>query len=56
MAIGKSFDLKNKKMTQKIGNSFGLFVDASFIVIVLNREFILRVERRNIPYLQDLYC
>ena len=31
-AIGKSFDLKNKKMTQKIGNNFGLFKDTSFLV------------------------
>ena len=54
-AIGKSFDLKNKKTTQKIGNNFGLFKDTSFIVIILNREFNLRAERRIIPYFQDLY-
>ena len=33
-ATGKSFDLKNQKMTQKIGNNFGLFKDTSFIVII----------------------
>ena len=54
-AIGKSFDLKNKKMTQKIGNNFGLFKDTSFSVTILNREFNLRAERRIIPYFQDLY-
>ena len=42
----KSFDLTNKKMTQKIGNNFSLFKDASFIVIMLNRESNLRAERR----------
>ena len=30
-AIGKSFDLKNKKTTQKIGNNFGLFKDTSLL-------------------------
>ena len=51
-AIGKSFDLKHKEMTQKIGNNFGLFKDTSFIVITLNREFNLRAERRIMPYFQ----
>ena len=54
-SIGKSFDLKNRKMTQKIGNNFGLFKDTSFIVIILNREFNLRAQRRIIPYFQDVY-
>ena len=56
MAIGKSFDLKNQKMTQKLGNNFGLLKDTSFIVIMLNREFNLRAQRRIIPCFQDLYC
>ena len=43
-------------MTQKIGNNFGLFKDTSFTVIILNREFNVRAERRIIPYFQDLYC
>ena len=55
MAIGKSFDLKNQKMTQKLGNNFGLLKDTSFIVIMLNREFNLRAQRRIIPCFQDLY-
>ena len=38
-AIGKSFDLKNQKMTQKLGKVFGLCKRISFIVIILNREF-----------------
>ena len=46
----KSFDLKNKKITQKIWNNFGLFKDTSFIVIILNREFNLRAGRRIILY------
>ena len=50
----KSFDLTNKKMTQKIGNNFSLFKDASFIVIILNREFNLRAERRVILYFTRL--
>ena len=49
MAIGKSFDLKNQKMTQKLGKTFGLLNDTSFVVIMLNR---VRVERRIIPYFQ----
>ena len=44
MAIGKSFDLKNQKMTQKLGKLFGLFKDTSLIVIILNREFNLRAD------------
>ena len=50
----KSFDLKNKKMTEKIGNNFSLFKDASFIVITLNREFNLRAERGVILYFTRL--
>ena len=30
-AIGKSFDLKNKQMTQKIRKTFGLFKDTAFL-------------------------
>ena len=47
LAIGKSFDLKNKKMTQKIGNNFGLFKDTSFIVIILNRGVQLTCREKN---------
>ena len=55
-AKGKSFDLKNnKKMTQKIGNNLGLFRETSFIVVILNREFNLRAERRTVPCFQDLH-
>ena len=54
-ATGKSFDLKNQKMAQKIGKTFGLLRDTSFIVIMLNREFNLRVGRRIIPYLTRLH-
>ena len=46
--IGKSFDLKNKKMTQKIGNNFGLFKDTSFIVIISNWEFNWRAENHSL--------
>ena len=49
-AIGKSFDLKNWKMTQKLGKTLGLFKDTSFAVIILNREFNLCAESRIIPY------
>ena len=42
-------DLKNQKMTQKLGKKFGLFKEISFIVIILDREFKLRTERRIIP-------
>ena len=45
MATGKSFDLKNQKMTQKLGKTLGLFKDISFIVIILNREVQLHVPR-----------
>ena len=38
MATGKSCNLKNQKMTQKLGKTFGLFKEISFIVIILNRE------------------
>ena len=55
MAIGKSFDLKNQKMTQKLGKTFGQSKDTSFVVIILNREFNFRAKRRIIPYVQDLY-
>ena len=54
-AVGKSFDLKNQKTTQKLGNMFGLFKDTSFVVIIMNREFNLRAERRIIPYSQFFY-
>ena len=53
-AIGKSFDLKNKKMTQKIGNNFGLCKDTSFLFIKLNREFNSSAKRRISFYLQYL--
>ena len=53
MAIGKSFDLKNQKMTQKLGKTFAPFKDTSFIVVIMNREFNLRDKRRVIPYFQD---
>ena len=46
-AIGKSFYLKSKKTTQKLGKIFGLFNDTSFIVTTLNPEFNLRAKRRN---------
>ena len=46
MATGKSLDLKNQKMTQKLGKTLGLFKDTSFIVIILSREFNLRANRR----------
>ena len=39
-------DLKN----QKLGKTSGLFKDTSLIVIMLNREFNLRAERRIIPF------
>ena len=39
MAMGKSFNLKNQKMTLKLGKTFGLFKKISLIVIMLNREF-----------------
>ena len=54
-AIGKSFDPKNKRVTQKLGKNFGLFKDTSFIVIFLNREFNLRAKRRIIPDFQDFF-
>ena len=50
MATGKSFDLKNQKMTQKLGKIFGLHKDTSKIVIMLNREFNIRAKRRILPY------
>ena len=37
-AIGKSFNLKNPRMTQKSGMTSSLFREISFIVIILNRE------------------
>ena len=36
---GKSFNLKNQKMTQKVGETFGLFKEISKVVIILKREF-----------------
>ena len=48
--VVKSFNLKNQKMTQTLGKTFGLFKDTSFIVIRLNREFNFRAERRIIPH------
>ena len=54
-AIGKSFDLKNKKMTQKLGKNFGLFKEDFIFVIILNRGFNLRAKKRIILYFQDLY-
>ena len=55
-AMEKSFDLKNKKMTQKIGKTLHLFRDTSVIVIILNREFNLRAERRIIKiYIFERY-
>ena len=39
MAMVKSLNLKNQKMTQKLGKTFGLFKEISFIVIMLNRVF-----------------
>ena len=38
-AIGKSFDLKEQKMTQEFTRTFGPFKVTSFIVTILNREF-----------------
>ena len=46
MATGKSFDLKNQKMTQTLGKTSGLFKDTSFIVIILNREFIFLCQEK----------
>ena len=55
MAIRKSFDLENKKMTQKIGNICGLFKESSFIVLMLNREYNLRVKRWIMPLFHKIY-
>ena len=38
-AIGKSYNLKNQKMTQKSRMTFFQLKEISFIVIILNREF-----------------
>ena len=46
-AIGKSFDLKNKKKAQKIWNMLGLFKDTSFIVIIMNREVQIACREKN---------
>ena len=54
-AIGKSFDLKNQKMTQKLGKIFWSIQRTSFIVIILNREFNLRAETRNHPLFHKIY-
>ena len=35
-AVGHSCDLKNQKMTQKLGRIFGLFKENSFVVIIMN--------------------
>ena len=55
MAIGKSFNLKKHKMTQKLGKTLGLFKEILFIVIILIRGSIIRAERRITLYSQDLY-
>ena len=39
MAIGKSLNLKNQKMTQEFTRTFCLLKEISFIVIILKREF-----------------
>ena len=46
MAIGKSFNLKKQKVTQKLGKIFGLFKEISCIVIILNRQVQLYVPRK----------
>ena len=59
MATGKSFDLKKQKDDEGIKKDFWAHTEGRkrnlFIVIILIREFNLRVERRIIPSLQDLY-
>ena len=58
MAIEKSFNLKNQKTTQKIGNNFGLFKDTSFVVIRLNRikkDFWAHAEARKVPSVQKYW-
>ena len=54
-AIGKSFDLKNKKMTQKLGNNFGLFEEDFIFVIRLNRGFNLRAQRKESFLISKIY-
>ena len=54
-AIGKSFNLKKQKTTQKLGKTFGLFKQISFIVIILNREFNDTCQRRIIPYSTEVH-
>ena len=46
MAIGKSFNLKKQKVTQKLGKIFGLFKEISCIVIIWNRQVQLYVPRK----------
>ena len=46
MAIGKSFNLKRQKVTQKLGKIFGLFKEISCIVLILNRQVQLYVPRK----------
>ena len=46
MAIGKSFNLKKQKVTQKLGKPSGLFKEISCIVIILNRQVQLHVPRK----------
>ena len=43
----ESFNLKKQKMTQKLGKTFGLFKEISFIVIILNREFNCMCREKN---------
>ena len=47
VAIEKSFNLKNQKMTQKLGKTSGLFKEIAFIVNILNREFNYTCREKN---------
>ena len=46
-AIGKSFNLQKQQMTRKHGKTSGLFMEISYIVIKLNREFNFSCQERN---------
>ena len=55
MAVGKSFDLKNQNLTQKLGKTFGLFKKTSFIVTILNREFNSTCQEKNHSLFHMIY-
>ena len=55
MATGKSCNLKKQMMTQKLGETLGLFKEVSFIVIKTNREFNHTCREKNHSLCHKIY-